>query len=90
MTPAVVFLLTLAALPLILASFLARPRLMCACALLACVLPFLLPTSEPFLRAAAALLTWAFTVIVMLTTGTMLVRGAHGIDPSDAWSRCCR
>ena len=35
-------------------------------------------------------LSWAFTLIVMLATGVMLVRGVDGIDPSDAWARCCR
>ena len=32
---------------------------------------------------------WAGTVLAMLATGTMLVRGAEGIDPSHAWRRCC-
>ena len=48
--------------------------------------------SRPFRRLArrAPELTWALTLVVMLATGTMLVRGADGIDPSDAWRRCCR
>lgn len=48
--------------------------------------------SRSFRRLArrAPLLTWAFTLLAMLTTGVMLVRGADGIDPSDAWQRCCR
>ncbi len=35
-------------------------------------------------------LTWGFTLAVMLATGILLVRGAEGIDPSEAWRRCCR
>lgn len=48
--------------------------------------------SRSFRRLArrAPALTWALTLVVMLATGTMLVRGADGIDPSDAWRRCCR
>jgi hypothetical protein len=48
--------------------------------------------SRPFRRLArrAPVLTWALTLVAMLTTGTMFVRGADGIDPSDAWRRCCR
>jgi hypothetical protein len=48
--------------------------------------------SRSFRRLArrAPALTWAFTAVVMLATGTMLVRGADGIDPSNAWRRCCR
>ncbi len=38
----------------------------------------------------APALTWAFTLVAMLTTGVMLVRGADGVDPSEAWRRCCR
>lgn len=34
-------------------------------------------------------LTWALTLVSMLATGIMLVRGADGIDPSEAWRRCC-
>lgn len=32
----------------------------------------------------------ALTLILMIATGVMLVRGADGIDPSDAWARCCK
>lgn len=39
-----------------------RPRAMCGVALAACVLPLLLPTSDPLLRAGTALLTWLFLV----------------------------
>lgn len=48
--------------------------------------------SRSFRRLArhAPVLTWAFTLTALLTTGVMLVRGADGIDPSDAWRRCCR
>lgn len=48
--------------------------------------------SRSFRRLArrAPALTWALTVVVMLATGVMFVRGADGIDPSDAWLRCCR
>ncbi len=48
--------------------------------------------SRSFRRLArrAPVLSWAFTLLAMLTTGVMLVRGADGIDPSDAWHRCCR
>ena len=48
--------------------------------------------SRSFRRLArrVPVLTWAFTLMAMLTTGVMLVRGADGIDPSDAWHRCCR
>ncbi len=48
--------------------------------------------SPSFRRLArrAPVLTWAFTLMAMLTTGIMLVRGADGIDPSNAWHRCCR
>lgn len=48
--------------------------------------------SRSFRRLAkrAPLLTWALTLLSMLTTGVMLVRGADGVDPSDAWRRCCR
>lgn len=42
------------------------------------------------LSRRAPTLTWALTLVVMLATGTMLVRGADGIDPSNAWRRCCR
>lgn len=38
----------------------------------------------------APALTWVFTLVAALTTGVMLVRGADGIDPSEAWRRCCR
>ena len=49
-------------------------------------------TDAPFRRLArhAPALTWTFTLMALLTTGVMLVRGADGIDPSDAWRRCCR
>jgi len=48
--------------------------------------------SRPFRRLArrAPLATWAFTIVLMLATGTLFVRGADGIEPSDAWRRCCR
>jgi hypothetical protein len=48
--------------------------------------------SRSFRRLArhAPALTWTFTLMALLTTGVMLVRGADGIDPSDAWRRCCR
>jgi hypothetical protein len=48
--------------------------------------------SRSFRRLArhVPVLTWAFTLVVLLATGVMLVRGADGIDPSDAWHRCCR
>jgi D-alanyl-lipoteichoic acid acyltransferase DltB (MBOAT superfamily) len=39
------------------------------------------------LAKRAPWLTWALTVTVMLATGVMFVRGAAGIDPSDAWNR---
>jgi hypothetical protein len=42
------------------------------------------------LARRAPALTWALTVVVMLATGAMLVRGSDGIDPSNAWRRCCR
>lgn len=47
--------------------------------------------SRSFRRLArrAPLLTWAFTLLALVATGVMLVRGADGIDPSEAWHRCC-
>jgi hypothetical protein len=41
------------------------------------------------LARRAPALAWAATLLVMLATGIMLVRGAEGIDPSHAWRRCC-
>jgi hypothetical protein len=48
--------------------------------------------SRPFRRLArrTPALTWAFTLAAILASGTMLVRGVDGIDPSSAWERCCR
>lgn len=39
------------------------------------------------LAKRAPVLTWAMTVVIMLATGVMFVRGAAGIDPSEAWQR---
>ena len=48
--------------------------------------------SRSFRRLArrAPRLTSTFTLVVILATGIMLVRGIDGIDPSEAWRRCCR
>ena len=32
---------------------------------------------------------WALTLVVMLATGALFVRGAEGVDPSRSWERCC-
>lgn len=37
------------------------------------------------LAKRAPVLTWALTLMVMLSTGVMFVRGADGIDPSNTW-----
>jgi len=37
------------------------------------------------LAKRAPVLTWALTVLLMLSTGVMFVRGADGIDPSNTW-----
>ena len=42
------------------------------------------------LSRRAPSVTWAFTMIMMMITGVMLVRGVDRIDPSHAWERCCR
>lgn len=42
------------------------------------------------LSRRAPSVTWAFTVVMMMITGIMLVRGVERIDPSHAWERCCR
>lgn len=42
------------------------------------------------LARRAPLLAWAMTAVVILGTGILFVRGMDGVDPSDAWSRCCR
>jgi len=49
-------------------------------------------TSHAQVRAFAKCwprLSWALTLLVMLASGVLFVRGAEGIDPSQAWNRCC-
>ena len=51
-----------------------------------------LATSHPRMRGLAQRLprlSWALTLALMLFTGVLFVRGAAGIDPTDAWRRCC-
>jgi hypothetical protein len=49
-------------------------------------------TSRPTFRRLARQrpgMSWAITLFLLLVTGPMLVRGADGVDPSNAWRRCC-
>lgn len=61
-TPLVGALAGLLLLPLVLALFRRWPRAGCALAALACVVPFLVPTPHPLVRAGLALLTWVYLV----------------------------
>jgi hypothetical protein len=49
-------------------------------------------TATPWVRRFARRvphLAWALTLGVMVATGVLFVRGAQGVDPTDAWQRCC-
>jgi hypothetical protein len=49
-------------------------------------------TARPVFRRLARQrpwISWAITLLLLLVTGPMLVRGADGVDPSNAWRRCC-
>jgi hypothetical protein len=37
----------------------------------------------------APTVAWALTLVVMMATGALFVRGVDGVDPSRGWERCC-